>query len=159
MPSSFSPIYEHRVSYTEAGFAFFMLLCISHELRYFGTRCHYLLTILFFLVFVGGCGSSGLMVGSGLDKLALIGVCGASFGGLGWFPLGLGWGQVISVWGFWSFRPVPFILIEILSQLLQWLTPFVFLQSLEGLPSDRFMVQKKGIRYLLMNFIKLRVLF
>ena len=100
------------------------------------------------------------MLGQGLGKLALMGVRGASFGWSGWFPLGLGWGQVMSVWGSWSFRPVPFILIEILPQLLQWLTPFVFLQSLEGFPSDRFMVQKKGIRYLFMtcNF-KLRFFF
>ena len=92
MPSSFFPIYEHKLSYTEAGFAFFMLFCISHELRYFGTRCHYLLAILFLLVFVGGGGFSGLMVGQGRGKPAGAVVRGALFGWSGLVPLGLGWG-------------------------------------------------------------------
>ena len=68
-----------------------MLFCVSHELRYFGTRCHYSLAILFLLVFVGGGGFSGLMVGQGRGKLAWIAVRGASFGWSGWLPLGLGW--------------------------------------------------------------------
>ena len=68
-----------------------MLLCRSYELTYFGTRCHYLLAILFLLVFVGGGGFSGLMVGQGRGKLAWIAVRRASFGWSGLVPLGLGW--------------------------------------------------------------------
>ena len=74
------------------GLPFFMLLCRSHELRYFCTRCHHLLAILFLLVFVGGGGFSGLMVGQGRGKPARAVVCGALFGWSGLVSLGLGRG-------------------------------------------------------------------
>ena len=40
-----------------------MLHSSSLELTYFGTRCHYLLAILFCLVVVDGVGSPGVLAG------------------------------------------------------------------------------------------------
>ena len=87
-----------------------MLLCSSLELTYFGTRCHYLLAILFCLAVVGGGGDfPGVLAGQVEGEPVRGIVRGAPFWVIGVGSFGIGTGASNVSLGFVLFPASAFL--------------------------------------------------